>query len=176
MSRAIASARQRRAGISNPDPVQQQQQQQPSTAAASGLTLPQVIALVDSRLIKLETFVKEQKEQNQNPLFQKSSQAQAPQNQGLQSSAFAEEVLEEYNHRFTILADEIATLKDIVLKLQSFTMDVNKTLLENQAIIHSHPVAEDKSLFTMHSIYDTSTSSPAISNIELDITEESIHE
>jgi len=131
MSRAIASARQRRAGISNPEPpvANQQQQQQQQQPNSSGLTLPQVIALVDTRLIRLETFMKETQQQkgenHANPQIDPS-------------------ILEEYNNRFTILADEIANIKDIVLRLQSYTMEVNKTLLENQNIVNPET---DQSLF-----------------------------
>ena len=45
-----------------------------------------------------------------------------------------------------IIVEEIANLKDIVLKLQSYTMDVNKTLLEERINILSdlgsngHPI------------------------------------
>jgi hypothetical protein len=36
-----------------------------------------------------------------------------------------------------MLAEEIADLKDIVLKLQSYTMEVNKTLMEDRINILS---------------------------------------
>jgi hypothetical protein len=36
-----------------------------------------------------------------------------------------------------MIAEEVANLKDIVLKLQSYTMDVNKTLLEERIHILS---------------------------------------
>ena len=126
MSRAIASARQRRAGISNPEPpvANQQQQQQQQQPNGSGLTLPQVIALVDTRLIRLETFMKETQQQK--------------------GENHDNSIFEEYNNRFTILADEIANIKDIVLRLQSYTMEVNKTLLENQNIVNPET---DQSLF-----------------------------
>ena len=45
--------------------------------------------------------------------------------------------MEEMDTRFDILAREIADLKDIVLKLQAYTMDVNKTLLEERIHILS---------------------------------------
>ena len=37
--------------------------------------------------------------------------------------------VEEINNRFQMLAEEINTLKDTVIKLQGYTMDVNKVLL-----------------------------------------------
>ena len=40
--------------------------------------------------------------------------------------------LSEYDHRFEILATEIANLKQIVMKLQSYTLDINKTMAEER--------------------------------------------
>ena len=144
MSRAIASARQRRAGISNPEPPVANQQQQPQQPNGSGLTLPQVIALVDTRLIRLETFMKETQQQK--------------------GENHDNSIFEEYNNRFTILADEIANIKDIVLRLQSYTMEVNKTLLENQNIVNPETdqslfvfqtTGEDNNNMNMGDIYDS---------------------
>ena len=42
--------------------------------------------------------------------------------------------MDEFNARFELLADEIANMKNIVLSLQSYTMDVNKMLLEERVI------------------------------------------
>ena len=115
---------------------QMQQQQQQQKPMGTGLTLPQVISVIDSRLINLENFVKEQ--QN-NP---KSMEFQQPNLDSLPSSDFVDEV----QTRFDILAREISDLKDVILKLQSFTMDVNKTLLEERINILSdlnEPKEED---------------------------------
>ena len=73
------------------------------------LTLPQVIALVDSRLIKLETKSNETIENDSN-----------------------EEYFQESETRFEIMAQEIADIKQIVLSLQSYTMDVNRILMEEK--------------------------------------------
>ena len=45
-----------------------------------------------------------------------------------------EAVLDEFQSRFEILAEELSSLKNIVLSLQSYTMDVNKRLLEERII------------------------------------------
>ena len=34
----------------------------------------------------------------------------------------------EFNHRYEILATEIMSLKQIIMKLQSYTLDINKTM------------------------------------------------
>ena len=40
-------------------------------------------------------------------------------------------MLDEYDSRFEMLATEINELKDTVLKLQSFTMEVNQAMYED---------------------------------------------
>lgn len=118
MSQANAAARKRRAGGAtlqeNSVPVQSSVPQNPA-----GLTLPQVISLVDKRLVTLETFMKE-------------SKTATP----VSSSSLSEESMngmaDEFNSKFELLAGEVAELKDIVMKLQSYTMEVNKTLFEER--------------------------------------------
>ena len=41
------------------------------------------------------------------------------------------------DNKFFMLAEEITSMKDIVVKLQSFTMEVNKTLMEERVRILS---------------------------------------
>jgi len=62
------------------------------------------------------------------------------------------EVLEEYNSRFEMLASEIQNMKDIVLNLQSYTMTVNKTLIDERinilsevGTITSEPISTEQS-------------------------------
>ena len=125
---AVASAKNRRAGIKPTNPIENKvstQSQQPA-----GLTLPQVIALIDTRLIKLEKFMNEKQEPityTNNPMNQ--STENLPSN--------ISEILDEFQQRFMLLADEINSLKDTVLKLQSYTMDVNKVLLQERINILS---------------------------------------
>lgn len=133
MSTALASARRRRAGPESvaPAPGVRQTTSQPSLSSANtnqpnmgaGLTLPQVIALVDKRLINLEQIVQTQggsKNQEESVI---DGQLSA--------------ILEEYNTRFDIIADELASLKDTLMKLQTYTMEVNKTLMEERIQILS---------------------------------------
>jgi hypothetical protein len=82
-----------------------------------GLTLPQVIALVDKRLNLLENFVQTQKPKTEETDPEMITQFSS--------------VLEEYNSRFDIIADELASMKDTILKLQTYTMGVNKILMED---------------------------------------------
>ena len=131
MSQANAAARKRRAGgTSMPgasDPVVQQQ------TPAGGLTLPQVIALVDRRLVVLESFMKDTKAAPKAPapVLAQAQQAQVPTQQ------LDDEVIDEINNRFELLAGEVAELKDILIKLQSYTMEVNKRLVDERIHILS---------------------------------------
>ena len=118
MSNSLAAAKRRRAGEQPPmppppSPVQQQPQQQ------NRMTLPQVLALLDSRLMKLET--------------QTSSVMPAiPEEVADASKVSINEYISEMDAKFGMLVEEITSLKDIVLKLQTYTMDVNKKLLEEK--------------------------------------------
>jgi hypothetical protein len=115
MSNSIAAAKRRRAGVieSTPPPPTppvsslSAQQQIPSR-----LTLPQVISMLDARLAKLES-----------PPIQE---------QLIEETVSVSEYVVEMDHKFSVLVDEISTLKDIVLKLQSFTMEVNKMLVDER--------------------------------------------
>jgi len=129
MSQALASARKRRAP---PEPVIQQRPGPQTQAPPQGFTLPQVIALVDKRLIVLEQGFKEIKSAPTAP-------SDIPAN--------LKEVLDEYGSRFDIIADELASLKNMMLSLQAFTMDVNKSLVNDRIRILSDvpSVAEEAS-------------------------------
>ena len=51
--------------------------------------------------------------------------------------AILESHLSEFNHRYEMLASEILNLKHIVMKLQSYTLDINKTLIQERIQILS---------------------------------------
>lgn len=123
MSTALAAARKRRApaSLAPEPPVQQTQSAQNQGQPSAGLTLPQVIAVIDKRLITLEEFVKSQQQSDVSADIRET-----------ESSPAVAEIIEEFNSRYTILAEEIDNLKNIVLNLQSYTMNVNKTLLEER--------------------------------------------
>lgn len=126
MSRANASAIQRRAGIVEKPPTIT-----PPTQPNMGLTLPQVILLVDTRLIKLEQFMKETLENNSSSTLEIRGTDTNTSDDPNQLTDL-NDIIQEYNNRFIMLAEEIGELKDIVLKLQTYTMDVNKMLMEER--------------------------------------------
>lgn len=144
MSRALASARQRRAGTPSSTPSEPTNVES-TPSISSGLTLPQVITLIDTRLSTLEKFMRG----NQNMIVTPTNANPENDNTDVQS------VLDEFNNRFLMLAEEIGSIKDNVLKLQMYTMDVNKMLLEERVNVLSDLGSD----FTMN-ITDISNSNP----------------
>jgi len=134
MSQANAAARKRRAGGAtlqeNGAPAQTNNLQQ--QAPKGGLTLPQVISLVDKRLITLETFMKESKGS-----FSQTNVSTPVSSASAVSEDSVNQLADEFDTKFSMLAQEVAELKDIVLKLQSYTMEVNKTLYEERITVLS---------------------------------------
>jgi len=150
MSKSNASAKNRRAYGGNPPPpipvpvpasVPNQQQSQPQ-----GFTLQQVIAVIDNRLLNLEHFMKETKEGSGKHVHFESATTESQ--QPLLDNSISE-ILNEFSSRFDMIVDEVATLKDIVLKLQTYTMDVNKTLLEERINILSDLGNNQNQTFTI---------------------------
>ncbi len=133
MSKANSSARQRRAGGA----VLPGQESKPVSAPASqvspqqqsGLSLQQIISLIDKRLVSLETFAKETKETKETLPVQTSAPTVNPEE--------INNLADEFNNKFEMVATEVAELKDIVLKLQAYTMEVNKTLMQERVRILS---------------------------------------
>ncbi len=141
MSAANAAARKRRAPNAMVDPPRPPTPSSSQTPSA-GLTLQQVIALIDKRLIVLENHVKEQSANPQPPVTTNNNSGDqinhklAIEQQMFFSQQLAE-LTEEFNSRYSILAEEIDNMKNMLLKLQSYTMEVNKTLLEERIRILS---------------------------------------
>jgi hypothetical protein len=154
MSQANAAAIKRRVNApqvqQNGRPGQAQQYQgtgqaEQSQGTGQGLTLQQVISVIDKRLILVESGLKDiQGNKVQTGVFQH-------QTENVDSDAFSA-MVDEFNERFELLAVEINTLKDLMLKLQSFTMDVNKTLMEERINILSDlgNVAENDSVANLN--------------------------
>lgn len=162
MSQANASARKRRApapvvapsGSTNTPQFSQnsaQPQQQPQTPS-SGLTLPQVILLVDKRLTVLEKFMNTTNTfiETQNNLQPIDTVETIPQTGENVSSEQLDGIIEEFDSRYAMLAEEVANLKDMLLKLSTYTMEVNKKLFEqhisNTPTIIKNSSANDSSL------------------------------
>lgn len=138
MSQANAAARKRRAGGAtlqdNVAPTQTNNNL--PQAPKGGLTLPQVISLVDKRLVTLETFMKESQSSQSNGTKTTSESASSASASSASEEA-VNQLADEFDSKFSMLAQELAELKDVVLKLQSYTMEVNKTLYEERITVLS---------------------------------------
>jgi hypothetical protein len=129
MSSSNAAAIRRRVGaqgVPAPVPTQSTSSAQSSTSAPSSaptqMTLQQVISTVDKRLTQLETIVQSNNNNNGN---------------NNNESSDLPLVVDEFNNRFELIVTEINSLKDIVMKLQSYTMEVNKMLVDERIHILS---------------------------------------
>lgn len=153
----------RRAGSATPNPIanvqrnfqenlssndtrnfanQNQNQSQPQPQGQStGLTLQQVITLIDTRLVSLENVSKQTQETIQILQTTGSSVSSNNNDESSDISGMIDEKLEEYfsefNTRTELLATEITNLKQIVLNLQAYTLEINKTLMEERIQILS---------------------------------------
>lgn len=94
----------------------------PSPTASNGLTLQQIINITDRRLTALENS------------FQKNGGGGGggAAIAGGASTALDKETIDEIYSRFDILLSEVAELKDTVMKLQTYTMDVNRVLFDER--------------------------------------------
>jgi len=120
-------------------PTNQGQGQGQSQGA--GLTLQQVISLIDNRLVALETASKNTQDKIQTLQTSTPSTSTNNNNESTDISGMIDEKLDEYfsefNTRTELLATEITNLKQIVLNLQAYTLEINKTLMEERIQILS---------------------------------------
>lgn len=131
----MSSARKRRAEIQANPPAPNKMVPPPAPASGrsasapastnlgagnqAGLTLQQIINITDRRLTALESSI-----QKVGTVGTSSAVAAAP--------SLAQETIDEFYSRFDILVAEVAELKDTVMKLQTYTMEVNRVLFEER--------------------------------------------
>jgi hypothetical protein len=113
---------------------QQQQQQLQQPPPQRMFTLQEVIAVMDSRLSALELGASN----NQPPSSMVVSQTEEDLENLVQNLMGPH--LEEFNHRYEILATEMLAVKNVVMKLQSYTLDVNKMLVDERIRVMADPV------------------------------------
>jgi hypothetical protein len=76
-------------------------------------------------------------EKQDNVTYSNSSSTNDVSTQVYESSSNLNEIIEDFQQKFLLLAEEINLIKDTLLKLQTYTMDVNKSLLEERINILS---------------------------------------
>jgi predicted transcriptional regulator len=153
MSKSLSSLKNRRVSFNEPPPppvnscsISSSQSQNPSLSKqipsdnmSKGLTLPQVIQIVDQRLTILEKYVNENRnnvQQTENKSNTNDTLTKEENNNILSVIENSiKDIVIEFDKRYELLAEEIGNLKEIVLNLQSYTMGVNKMLIEERARI-----------------------------------------
>jgi hypothetical protein len=113
---SAALAKKRRAAPLTPQQPVTNTQQQSNQLSSPKITVQQALAILDSRLAKLEKM----------PLDTSNTVVKDSDDENLQ----LKELVTEYENRFELLVNEINNLKDTVFKLQTFTMEVNKDMYE----------------------------------------------
>ena len=105
---SLSAAKKRRAGGANNNDNITVPPRDFNSPQPSGLTMQQVISAFNTRITKIERSVDDKPNDNNQVTS------------------------DEIDTRFQILVNEIQELKDMVLKVQSFTMEVNKTLFNER--------------------------------------------
>ena len=136
MSNSLASAKRRRANMqpdtvsSTPPPVPtsntQPQQQK--------LTIPAYLSLLEGRLLQLEKRV--------DGSDGSSLMVETAGPDGVKNTMKITDYMEDMDKRFQMLAEEITNMKDIVLSLQRYTMEVNQNLLSQMTSPNANPNLE----------------------------------
>ena len=137
MSNSLASAKRRRANMqpettSTPTPSPSQPQSQ---SQQSKMTIPAYLSLLESRLLQLEKRV--------DGSDGTTLMVEMDTPDGAKNTMKVTDYMEDMDKRFHMLAEEITNMKDIVLSLQRYTLEVNQNLL-NQMTSMQPPVIEEK--------------------------------
>ena len=154
---ALSSAKRRRANqanIMNSPLLQPQNSGETMTPESSSsseaqnnrpISLQQALQLLNSRLVKLERLNLATKEDTAS--IATSDATPELSMEMIIETVAKSSIIEEFNHRYEVLASEILNLKHIVMKLQSYTLDINKTLVEERIqILSDVPTKEGVSL------------------------------
>jgi hypothetical protein len=159
MSQSLAAAKKRRAPAQQ-SPMPPTPSPNTTSSPTTGLTLQQVILLMDKRIVNLEKSV------NENRSQMRSMDQPATQIFEDKSVDFSN-IIEEFNNRTVLLAEEIANLKNIVLSLQTYTMEVNKTLMEDRIRILSD-TEEPTSISIHNEIREERNQEPSADGVEIE--------
>ena len=98
------------------------------------MTLPQILSILEKRLSVLE----KSREEGETTMVPTVTNAVMDDS--------LKETLDEYESRFEMLAEQINHIKDTLMKLQTFTMEVNKTLMEDKFQIVREQQPENNSI------------------------------
>lgn len=143
MSASNAAAVRRRVGSQNNPPIPGGASMTSSTSTQNnasvptkqtGMTLQEVISHFNKKIQSLEETVSKI-----SPTMSDASTSGTP----TPNSDELNVIFREFNDRFELFAQEIALMKDQLLKLQTYTMDVNKVLYEERVRVLSNNQGEN---------------------------------
>lgn len=146
MSASNAAAVRRRVGSQNNPPIpggssMTSSASTPNNASVStkqtGMTLQEVISHFNKKIQGLEETVSKI---SPTTTMNGSSTSGTP----TPDSGELNVIFSEFNDRFELFAQEIALMKEQLLKLQTYTMDVNKVLYEERVRVLSNSQTEKK--------------------------------
>ena len=146
MSASNAAAVRRRVGSQNNPPIpggssMTSSTSTPNNASVStkqtGMTLQEVISHFNKKIQGLEETVSKI---SPTTTMNGSSTSGTP----TPDSGELNVIFSEFNDRFELFAQEIALMKEQLLKLQTYTMDVNKVLYEERVRVLSNSQTEKK--------------------------------
>jgi hypothetical protein len=142
---SIAAAKRRRAGIqpTTPQPqtnipLQTTSAQQPQSAQPR-MNIVQYLASLEKRVVTLESQKPDVKPEDET-LDNIQVEVETPEGK---THIPIVTFMESMDARFQMLVDEIASLKDTVMKLQTFTMEVNQKLFHE---LTTQPVVQDEQI------------------------------
>ena len=181
-SAAMENSVQRRANmaqnsIPRQQPIQQQPTQQTSQSpetinsqvnAQRPMSLQQVISVFDKRLLHIEGHILKNGGLNSEP-SQVDNSVVTKDMESLKETIREnlDGQFSEFDHRYQLLANEIANLKQIVLKLQSYSLEINKSLMDERSEILSKL---DNVQEKVEETIDASTNTMEEENINFDIS------
>jgi hypothetical protein len=130
----------------------------------NGMTLQEVISHFNKKIQSLEEAVSKISPTT-NDSSSTSGTTPTPNSQELNV------IFSEFNDRFELFAQEIALMKEQLLKLQTYTMDVNKVLYEERIRVLSNSESDNKiSSNDLESIAEDVDAQTINSNTHLDET------
>jgi hypothetical protein len=162
--------------IPRQQPVQQpiqQTSQSPETVNGQAnmqrpMSLQQVISVFDKRLLHIEGHIL--KNGGLNNESTKIDNSVVTKDMESLKESIRENLdgqFSEFDHRYQLLANEIANLKQIVLKLQSYSLEINKSLMDERSeILSKLNNVQEK----VEETIDASTNTMEEENINFDIS------
>ena len=102
------------------------------------MSLQQVISVFDKRLLHIESHML-----NNTPLtsnHQSVSTSDVTKDMETLKTSIRENLdgqFSEFDHRYQVLATELSNIKQVVLKLQTYTLEINKSLMDERTTILS---------------------------------------